>query len=379
MHDGRVVASAELEADFGRGVLGHLARDVHRELAREGDDARALLALELLRAQVEVVGNGALDEVDGDVRLLGRGEDVLELRTGDFDGDVLVDELGVRDELGERRLEVPDVGRDVVTDEADRLLRDVQVERLDLLLEDGVARLVAGRLKVDVQPALESASQAVGEVAELAHRPVAGEDHLLVRVVERVEGVEELLLRLRFLLQEVDVVDQQHVGVAVLRLELVRVLLADRLDELGGEVLRGHVDDLHVVHLVVDRVADGLDEVGLAESDAAVDEARVVRGARVARDGHRGVGGEAVVLADDEGIKRVLAFEALVRALGLAFGRGVGGGGRCAGGAARAVRSGRAGGSVPGLVGRRAVAVVRCAGGPVELLDLELDRELAPR
>ena len=46
-------------------------------------------------------------------------------------------------------------------------------------------------------------------------RPVGGDDDLLGGVVERVEGVEELLLRLLLVLQELDVVDQQHVDVAV--------------------------------------------------------------------------------------------------------------------------------------------------------------------
>ena len=49
--------------------------------------------------------------------------------------------------------------------------------------------------------------------------PVGGEHDLLVGVVQRVEGVEELLLGLGLALQELDVVDQQHVDVAVAALE----------------------------------------------------------------------------------------------------------------------------------------------------------------
>ena len=54
-----------------------------------------------------------------------------------------------------------------------------------------------------------------------------GDDDLLVGVVQGVEGVEELLLRLLLALQELDVVDQQHVDVAVAALEAAGLVVAD--------------------------------------------------------------------------------------------------------------------------------------------------------
>ena len=68
-----------------------------------------------------------------------------------------------------------------------------------------------------------------------------GDDDLLVRVVQGVEGVEELLLRLHLALQELDVVDQQHVDVAVAALEALRLVVADGVDEVVGELLGVHV------------------------------------------------------------------------------------------------------------------------------------------
>ena len=47
------------------------------------------------------------------------------------------------------------------------------------------------------------------------------------RVVERVEGVEELVLRALLAGEELDVVDQQHVDVAVALAELEDALVAD--------------------------------------------------------------------------------------------------------------------------------------------------------
>ncbi len=48
---------------------------------------------------------------------------------------------------------------------------------------------------------------------------VGGDDHVLARVVQRVERVEELLERLFLALQELDVVDEEDVDFAVLALE----------------------------------------------------------------------------------------------------------------------------------------------------------------
>ena len=87
------------------------------------------------------------------------------------------------------------------------------------------------------------------------------------------------------------------------------VLLLDGEDELVGECLRRHVDDLHIGKLPAGRVADGLDEVGLSQADAAVDQAGVVACSGVLGDREGGVGGKGVVFADDEPLEGVLLVE----------------------------------------------------------------------
>src|SRR5207245_11165487 len=81
------------------------------------------------------------------------------------------------------------------------------------------------------------------EVRDTLRRRVAGEDNLFSRLVEVVEGVEELLLRPLFSGDELNVVDQQEVDRPVARAEGGRVVVADRIDELIGEVLGREVDD----------------------------------------------------------------------------------------------------------------------------------------
>ena len=90
---------------------------------------------------------------------------------------------------------------------------------LGLVAEDGEAGLEVGGLDVGDQALLEPAAEPVLQRADGVGRAVGGQHDLPVRLVEVVEGVEELLLGLLLPLDELDVVDQQHVDVAVAALE----------------------------------------------------------------------------------------------------------------------------------------------------------------
>ena len=133
-----------------------------------------------------------------------------------------------------------------------------------LLAQDGHPGLEVGRLDVGDEAPLEAGDKPVLERREAFGVPVRGQDDLLLRVVEGVEGVEELLLGLLLLLQELDVVDEQHVDGAVAVLEALDAVVAQRVDELVGEGLQGHVADLEPGMVAQDVVPDGLEEVGLA-------------------------------------------------------------------------------------------------------------------
>ena len=98
------------------------------------------------------------------------------------------------------------------------------------------AGLELGRLDVGEQALLEPAAHAVLE-ADLVGRPVGRQHDLAVGLVQVVEGVEELLQRLLLALEELHVVDQQHVDVAVAALEPVAAAGLHRLDELVEEGL----------------------------------------------------------------------------------------------------------------------------------------------
>ena len=117
-------------------------------------------------------------------------------------------------------------------------LGDLEALPLDLLAQDGDARLEVGPADVDDDALAEARAQPLLQFLQLARRPVAGDHDLLAGLVERVERVEELDLRLLLLDEELDVVDEQHVVLAVGLLEAVdAALVGDRVDEVVGEAL----------------------------------------------------------------------------------------------------------------------------------------------
>ena len=184
-----------------------------------------------------------------------------------------------------------------------------EVLGLGLLAEDGEAGLELGRLDVGDQAPLEPGPEAVLEAGDRLRGPVGRDDDLAALAVELVERVEELLLELLGAFEELDVVDQQHVEVAVAALEAGHRLGADRVDEFVHERLGGDVAHPLVPEHGADVVPDRVQEVGLAQPGRAVDEQRVVGPAGALGDGQgRGVR-EAVGGPDDELVEGVAAVQ----------------------------------------------------------------------
>jgi hypothetical protein len=146
----------------------------------------------------------------------------------------------------------------------------------DFLREDRDLRLDVGRLDVGDEAPLEAAEEALFEGRDLAGRAVAGDHDLLLGIVKRVEDVEELFLRAVLAGDELDVVHEQHVGVAILLPERGQAIEPDGVDHLVEEAIRGDVGQLEMAIAGLDVVADRVHEVRFSETDAAVDEKRVV-------------------------------------------------------------------------------------------------------
>ena len=128
---------------------------------------------------------------------------------------------------------------------------------------------------------------------------------MFLRVVKGVEGVEELFLGLDFRFQELDVVDQQHVHIAVGASELSGPVVGDGVDEVVGEFLGGDVAHPQVLVVAAHIVPDGVQEVGFPQSGGAVDHQRVVRLAGLFRHGSRSGVREPVRGTRNEGFEGV--------------------------------------------------------------------------
>jgi hypothetical protein len=128
--------------------------------------------------------------------------------------------------------QLADVRRDPAGDERQHLgVRHVDAIGRNLLAEDRNPRLEVRGLNVDDETPLEARAKSLLERRDIPGRPIGREDDLPARLIERVEGVEELLLDPLLVLEELDVVHEENVVVAVALLERLDSLLANRVDE----------------------------------------------------------------------------------------------------------------------------------------------------
>ena len=129
--------------------------------------------------------------------------------------------------------------------------------------------------------------------------------------MQRVERVEELFLRLRLVGEELDVVHKEDVDIAVAALEVCGFVVANRVDELVGELFGADVAHLGPGEEGPRVVTDGVQEVGFSQSAIAIDEERVVGLGGSLGNGNGSRVGEAVARSDDERLEHVLGVQAV--------------------------------------------------------------------
>ena len=79
-----------------------------------------------------------------------------------------------------------------------------------------------------------------------------------------------------FFPQELDIVDEQHVDVPVFVPEGFVGIVLDGADQFIGEGFTGNIQNLHFRMVIMDVVADGVHQMGLAQARVAVQEKGVV-------------------------------------------------------------------------------------------------------
>ena len=129
-------------------------------------------------------------------------------------------------------------------------------------------------------------------------------------VEKGIERVEEFLLRAPLVGKELDVVDEEDVGLPVALPEFDERIVLDGVDELVGERLAGHIHDLGRFALAENGVPDGVHEMGLAQTHASVNEERIVGARGRIGDGLARRLGELIVRSHDKGVETIARVEA---------------------------------------------------------------------
>ena len=168
------------------------------------------------------------------------------------------------------------------------VVRQVEIQQLGLALDDGNAGLEIRRLDVGGQTPLKTGAQTLLQRFDLLRGTIGRDDDLPTVVVQRVEGVEKFLLRALLARKELDVVDQQHVRLAVGLAELLHRGRLDGRDRLIRKLFTVDVNNVEIRVVFLDLNFDGVQQMRLAQARRLVDEQRVVRAGRVRRDGLRG-------------------------------------------------------------------------------------------
>src|SRR4030095_281765 len=134
-------------------------------------------------------------------------------------------------------------------------------------------------------------------------------NELFMCVKKCVERMKKFLLRSLFATEKLNVVNQKKIGLAITLAEFDQITVLDRVDELVDEQLTRGVDHLHVFLFRPDELADGLHEMGLTQTDAAVNEEGIIRACRRLGDSETCGVRDFVIRADDKRFECVSRIE----------------------------------------------------------------------
>ena len=305
--NGRMISSEDLSRVLQRKVR-HVADHVDGDMACQRDFGGSLFALDVLDGNVVPFGD-VFDDLLGDECGGNRaGNDAGKHVARGIHGDASAVDEAVCAELFDHALKLADIALDVFAEEAENVIGEVDVQKLSLSLQNSDAKLGFGRLDVNDETAFKAALDTLLEVLNVLGRTVRGENDLFACVVKGVERVEKLLLRRNLARDELNIVDQEHIGVAVFFLEFRSGLLFDGADEFVGEILALDQNDVEVGLIALDFVCDRLHQVRFSKSAGAVQEKRIVLLCGIVSNGNGSRVCELVGATDDEVIKGVVLF-----------------------------------------------------------------------
>ena len=193
-------------------------------------------------------GDGVDDLGDGDLDA-GYGGFFAEGFAGQLDGDFSAFEHSQSMDFGEGAFEFAGVLVEFGGDELDDFVGGIDAAELGFFEEDGDAGFKIGFVDAGDQALIEATDEAFFEPFNFYGFAVGTEDNLFAGLVEGVKGVEEFFLRAFSFGEELHVVDDEHLGMAVFVAEIMQFALFHRLDKVIDKGFTGEIGDVGLVLL----------------------------------------------------------------------------------------------------------------------------------
>src|SRR5271168_2731003 len=276
MEHGGVMFAAKLASNFGKRRGGELLHDEHGHLTRQDDLPGVAADVEILGAQAEDFADALLDLLDGDLLLL-RLDNIFQdlLRGGKIQ--FRAGEGSVGHQADERAFELADIGFDGAGDVLGDFIGELHAFAFGFFLQNGDFGFEIGQLNIGDQAPFEARAQALFDGGNFLGRAIGRDDDLLLLIVERIKSVEKFFLGAFAGGNELDVVNHEDVHIAETVAKGRHALEADGGNHFVGKFFSTDVSEPQRRISALERVADSLHQVRLAESYSAVEEKRIVR------------------------------------------------------------------------------------------------------
>ena len=241
MDDRGMIPAAKAAADLGQRGVGELAAEIHGNLPGEGKVARPFLGKKIIDIDLEVGRDDLLDDLQCDLLgLIGR-EDILEGLGYEFGCNRLMVQGGVGNDPCKSTFKLTDICIDAARDIDHDIIRYIELFKQGLFLEDGDTCFEIRCLDISDESPFKAGTQAIFQRLDFPRRTITRENDMLIGIVQGVEGMEEFLLRMFLFREELNIIDEQYIDIAIFLAEGLRITITDGIDELIGEFFTGDV------------------------------------------------------------------------------------------------------------------------------------------
>ena len=131
-------------------------------------------------------------------------------------------------------------------------------------------------LQTGDQAPLKACYEVLFQGLDFAGRDVARKHDLFVVLVKQAEGVKQFFLKTFLADQKLNLVNEKHIRLKVLLAESGKLPILDCVHKFTRELFCGQVGHLCIWVALVYVVADGVEQMGFAQADAAMNEQRIM-------------------------------------------------------------------------------------------------------